>query len=121
MKPLYIIEGIIIEGKKRGRQLGFPTINIQLHQKVESGIYVSHAYVDNKEYMAASFIGEAKTFDENDYKLEGYILDFDEEIYGKKVTVKLYKKLRDNTKYSNVQDLIEQIKKDVHQTREFFS
>lgn len=120
MHALYTIEGTVIHGKRRGKLLGFPTINVRLDQKVESGIYASRVYVNNEEYLAATFIGDAKTFDENDYKLESYILDFDEEIYGKEVKVELYKKLRDNEKYDNEEELIEQIKKDVLDTRDFF-
>ena len=63
----------------------------------------------------------AKTFGEEDYKLESYILDFDRDIYGKEVKVELYKKLRDNEKYENERELIEQIKKDVVNTRNYFT
>lgn len=121
MNPIYTIIGNVIEGKKRGRSLGFPTINVRLDQKVASGIYASRVYVSGQEFIAATFIGDAKTFNENDYKLESYILDFDKEIYGKEVKVTLYKKLRDNEKYEDIEKLIKQIKKDVSETREYFT
>lgn len=121
MDPLYTITGTVIEGKKRGKTLGFPTINVALDQKVAAGIYASRVFVKNKEYLAATFIGDAKTFNENDYKLESYILDFDENIYGEMVKVELYKKLRDNKKYEDVGELIKQIEKDVLDTRKYFT
>lgn len=121
MNALRTITGTVIEGKKRGRTLGYPTINIKLNQHIESGIYASRVYVGTDEHIAATFIGDAKTFNENDYKLESYILDFDKEIYGKEVTVKLYKKLRNNEKYENVEELIKQIEKDIVDTRNYFT
>ncbi|MGB4966091.1 MAG: riboflavin kinase [Microgenomates group bacterium] len=121
MNAIYTITGKVIEGKKRGRLLGFPTINVKLDQEVESGIYASYVYVDDERLLAATFIGEAKTFGEEDYKLESYILDFDRDIYGETVRVELYKKLRDNEKYSNSGDLIAKIKEDVQQTIYFFT
>ena len=121
MNAIYTITGKVIEGKRRGRLLGFPTINVKLDQEVKSGIYASHVYVDDERLLAATFIGEAKTFGEEDYKLESYILDFDRDIYGKEVKVELYKKLRDNEKYENERELIEQIKKDVVNTRNYFT
>ncbi len=121
MNAIYTITGKVIEGKRRGRLLGFPTINVKLDQEVKSGIYASHVYVNDERLLAATFIGEAKTFGEEDYKLESYILDFDRDIYGKEVKVELYKKLRDNEKYENERELIEQIKKDVVNTRNYFT
>lgn len=121
MNILYKIKGTVIEGKKRGKTLGYPTINVLLDQKIPSGIYASHVILRDRRLIAATFIGEVKTFDEHDYKAESYILDFDDNIYGKSVTIELYKKLRENEKFSTQEALIEQIKKDVTRTREFFS
>lgn len=121
MKILYTVTGNVIEGKKRGRTLGFPTINIRLDQKIESGIYASYVYVQNVKYLAATFIGESKTFGESDYKLESYILDFDKDIYKETVKIELFKKIRNNEKYSSEEKLIEQIKNDVQKTRDFFA
>lgn len=121
MNILHTITGTVIEGKKRGRTLGYPTINVLLSKTIPSGIYVSGVIIDNKRLPAATFIGESKTFDEKDYKVESYILDFDEDMYGKTVTIELYKKLRDNEKFTTTENLIEQIKRDVSDTRTFFT
>lgn len=121
MDTLYTIIGTVVEGKKRGKDLGFPTINLALNQPIESGIYASHVYVGNDMYIAASFVGEVKTFEENEFKLESYILDFDQNIYGKEVKVVLYKKLRNNMKFDSVNELIKQIKEDVSNIRTYFA
>lgn len=121
MKTLYMFWGKVIQGHKRGRMLGYPTINLRLHKKIPEGIYASDVLVDNKRYHAATFIGKAETYGEQEYKAESFILDFGKSIYGKWVTVFLYKKLRGNKKFSSEDALKKQIAEDVQITRKFFS
>jgi riboflavin kinase/FMN adenylyltransferase len=109
------------EGKKRGRLLGFPTANVRLHKKIPEGIYVSEVVLASRKYMAATFIGSAKTFNETDYKAESYMLDFDEDIYGKWIKVRLFKKIRGNEKFVSEALLIKKMEEDVLATRNFFS
>lgn len=124
MKATYQISGIVLEGAKRGRSLGFPTANLALNPpiggEIPEGIYAAEVEFGGKKYMAASFVGKAETFGGADYKLESYILDFEGDLYGKEITVKLYEKLRDNEKFSSAEELVKQMKKDVTLTREFF-
>lgn len=121
MKMLFSIRGKVKTGAKRGKSLGFPTANISLHQKIPEGIYASTVRIENQTYFAASFIGAPKTFNQTDVKLESYILDFNKDIYGKWISVKLYKKLRVNKKFESAEMLIQQMKEDVVQTRTFFA
>jgi riboflavin kinase/FMN adenylyltransferase len=121
MKSLFIIRGKVLHGKNRGKELGFPTANIPLHQDIPEGVYTSNVMIDNKSYIAATFIGSAKTFNEKEYHAESYILDFSENLYGKLITIKLFKKLRENKKFTSEQSLIIQMKQDELATREFFS
>ena len=121
MQPLYIIKGVVIKGKERGRRLGFPTANIKLDKNIPDGIYISEVFISDKNYKATTFVGIAKTFHETKYFLESYILDFNEIIYGKEITVKLYEKIRKNIKFASEELLIAQIKNDVEYTRRFFS
>lgn len=118
---LFVFFGKVQKGQNRGKDLGFPTANIKLHKKIPEGVYASQVKVNGGNYAAATFIGSSKTFNEKDYKSESYILDFNEEIYGKFITVKLLKKLRGNIKFSSKEELVEQIKKDVLNVRSFFS
>src|SRR5690242_18731678 len=98
MKILYAFWGKIKKGKQRGKSLGFPTANIALHKQIPEGIYASTVIVQNKKYIAATFIGSAKTFGEKEYQAECYILDFNQNIYNKWVSIRLLKKIRENKK-----------------------
>lgn len=120
IKSLYLIWGKVIKGKGRGKAFGFPTANILLHKKVQEGIYASKTVVDGKEYNSATFIGPAKTFNEKDYKAESFIFKFNKNIYRKWITVKLYKKIRGNKKFNSVEELIDQMKKDISSISELW-
>lgn len=120
MRTLIMFWGKVKKGKGRGKQLGFPTANIALHKNIPEGVYTSEVAITDNVYPAATFIGSAKTFGENEYKAESYILDFDKNIYGKWITIRLFKKLRGNKKFASGQALIEKMKQDVLATRKFF-
>jgi riboflavin kinase / FMN adenylyltransferase len=116
----YLFWGKIIKGKDRGKKLGFPTANIRLHKNIPEGVYISEVFISHNKYSAATFIGPAKTYGELDYKAESYILDFENNIYRKWITVRLIQKLRGNIKFDSPQALTKQIKQDVLMTRRFF-
>src|SRR5258708_39976507 len=111
MKASFIFWGKVKRGKNRGKDLGFPTSNISLHKKIPEGIYASTIRIGKRVFKAATFVGSAKTFGETDYKAEVYILDFNSNIYGKWVSVRLFKKLRENKKFGSEKELIQQMKK----------
>jgi len=121
MKILFIFRGKVKKGKERGKLLGFPTANIALHKEIPEGIYASRVTFENKNYRAATFIGTSKTFNETEYRAESYILDFNQNIYGEWITVRLFKKLRGNKKFNSEQQLINQMKRDALTTREFLN
>lgn len=114
------IKGIVVEGQKRGRLLGFPTANLQTELLLPEGIYASKVSIGRKEYLAATFVGSPKTYGEEDYKVESYILDFNVDLYGKEITVSLYKKVRKNKKFATEDALILQMKKDIQTIRTYF-
>lgn len=120
MQPLFVFQGKVREGKKRGKDLGFPTANIAISQDIPSGIYVSLVEIHTQTYQALTFIGEAKTFHETLYQAEVYILDFDKNMYNQWLSVKLLKKIRENEKFSTAQALIQQMKEDEKKAREYF-
>ncbi len=120
MKPIYIFSGTVITGQKRGRELGFPTANILLSHDIPEGIYASLVTIKNHTYQAATFIGNAKTFNEMDVKAEAYIIDFSDTIYGEEITLRLFKKIRSNLSFSSIDRLIDQMHKDVKNVRDFF-
>jgi len=121
MKAIFTFWGKVIAGKKRGKLLGYPTANVRLHKKIPEGIYVSQTKIDVHQFLSVSFIGAAKTFGEKDIKAETYIFDFDKNIYGRWITVKLYKKLRNNKKFDSEEALIIQMKKDTEDAKKFLT
>lgn len=119
MKPDQTLKGIVIEGNKRGKLLGYPTANMSITETLSEGVYASEVVIDDTTYQAATFIGRSKTFDDYEYKLESYILDFDEDIYGQSMTVHIYKQVRGNIKFTSEKALTEQMEQDVLQIREY--
>ena len=122
-KTLYTLTGTVRHGHKRGKKLGFPTINFdstEIVKSVEEGLYLSQTLVDNKTHNSLTFIGQAKTFDQKEYLAETYILDFSEELYDTEITVHIIKKLRDNKKFNTSEELVEQMKKDEEDARAIF-
>lgn len=120
LKHIGIFWGKVIEGKKRGKSLGFPTANVKLHRDIADGIYVSVALIDEHPYPALTFIGAAKTFSEEDVKAETHIFSFSEVIYGKLISVRLLKRIRGNQSFKSERDLIIQMKKDKQKALEYF-
>jgi len=120
MEELYKISGVVILGDNRGKEMGFPTANIALHKKIPEGIYAASVTINGKVYHAASFVGSAKTFQKTEVKVESYLFDFNQDLYGKMITVKLYKKIRGNKIFDSVEELVAQMKKDVEEIKEFF-
>jgi len=113
MKFKYIVWGKVKKGNKRGKSLGFPTANIALHKNIVEGVYLSEVKINNSSFSALTFVGAAKTFGERKKMIESYILNFNEDVYGKWITVRLFKKIRGNIKFKSENELVEQIKKDL--------
>ncbi len=115
------LEGIVIKGRGRGRQLGFPTANIAPEQPFfKEGIFIATIIIDTKKYSALFFSGPPKTFNDYYWSHEAYILDFDKDLYGKKVEVEIIKKIRDNKKFENVEKLKEAIYQDIQVAKKYF-
>lgn len=115
------LHGIVQKGKQRGKDLGFPTANIPLTQKVDDGIYFSFVTVDSTKHPSLTFVGIAETFDDSTRSAEVYILDFDQDIYGKEISIEILEKLRDNQKFETVEALVKQMNDDTMKAREYFS
>lgn len=105
------LKGIVIEGKKLGRKLGFPTANIKLNHKLESGVYAGLVQLGGKNHNSAIFVWPDKLL------LEAHILDFEGDIYGQEIIVKIDTKIRDVVKFSSQAELIKQIQKDLEVIR----
>lgn len=112
--------GIVQKGDKRGRLLGYPTVNLRLHKNIPDGIYIAIVKVNEKIYQSATFIGTAEMFGKKEKKAESYILNFNKDIYNKWITVTLLKKIRDSKKFGSIEALKKQIKQDVSKTQHYF-
>jgi riboflavin kinase/FMN adenylyltransferase len=119
----YSVSGPVIHGDGRGHSLNLPTANIQIPPgKIlpAYGIYACRAWVKEQPYPAATSIGIRPTFyltDPPAPTIEAHLLDFDRNLYGQDVRLEFVEYLRPEEKYSSVQMLMEQIKKDIGQTR----
>ena len=117
----YKFWGKVKKHKQRGKKLGFPTANINLYKNIPEGIYVSKTKVKKTIYASITFIGKAKTFNEQKYQSEVYILDFKKDLYDSWITVELLKKIRKNKKFNSEKELISQMKKDEKVARKYFT
>lgn len=123
-KP-YKITGKVVHGENRGaKSLGFPTANLETEFSYiipKDGLYITQTHVDNNIYMSITSVGTNPTFtDEESIKIETYILDFEQNIYGKEIQIEFIKLLRDQIKFDSSEELIEQMKVDEKETREYF-
>lgn len=120
----FTVKGTVIKGYQRGRMIGFPTANINVDDEAllpKNGIYIVKVNVNNETYMGMASLGTNPTFtDENIQRLEVNILDFNQNIYGKKLDVEWHGFIRDEEKYDDVEDLIKQIKDDEKTVRTYF-
>ena len=113
--------GCVVHGKHLGHQLGIPTANISLPEgsvRLKNGVYACAARVDGKGYPAVCNIGTQPTFGDNALAVEPWILDFEGDLYGKKLTLDFYDYLRPEQKFSSVEDLKTQIQTDAENTRQ---
>lgn len=115
------IWGKVRTHNQRGRKLGYPTANINLHVDIPEGIYISKTRVNGKEHRSITFIGTVKTFNEKKFHAETYILDFNKNIYSQWISVEILKKLRGNKKFKSAKELVEQMRVDEKEARQFFT
>lgn len=109
----FFFEGIVIEGDKLGRKLGYPTANLEYtdNDKIHlgHGVYAAYAEVDGKKYGGMLSIGNRPTLENSNERIEINIFDFDKEIYGETIRIVLRKYLRGQEKYSSLDDLKRQL------------
>ena len=119
----YTLSGKIAHGKKLGRELGFPTINIKMGDKtlIVKGIFaVSVKGIDNRVLPGVASIGTRPTVNGVDTILEVFILDFDQDVYGYSVDVEFLHKIRDEEKFDSLEELGLHIEKDTVKARQYF-
>ena len=122
----YSLHGPVVPGDRRGRDLGYPTANIDYpRDKILplNGIYACWAWIDDQRHRAAVNVGVRPQFhpDALTPLVEAYILDLDRHLYGKDLRLDFVQRLRDEMRFPSVSALIEQIQRDVTSTREILT
>jgi len=117
----YALVGVVVTGFERGRDLGFPTANVVPPPGLlvpANGIYAVRVRVGQRDYDGVLNIGVRPTFDDGvGRSIEVHIIDFVGNLYGQQIRLEFIQRLRDETRFASVQQLVEQIKKDVELAR----
>ncbi|MFC5603109.1 bifunctional riboflavin kinase/FAD synthetase [Sporosarcina koreensis] len=119
--------GTVIDGEKRGRLLGFPTANVSIDEETilpANGVYAVLFSVDGQFYKGVCNVGVKPTFHDPDKmkpSVEVHVLDFNSDLYGKKVTVDWIARIRAEKKFGSVDELIQQIGKDKETAKQLLS
>lgn len=119
---IYSVSGKVIDGKKIGRTIGYPTANISPDpQKLlpKKGAYIVEVFVKNRKYKGMLSIGTNPTVNGNSLSTEVYILDFNEDIYGQEISVNFRDFLHDEIKFENLEKLMERLDEDKRLTENF--
>jgi riboflavin kinase/FMN adenylyltransferase len=121
----FLLRGPVLHGDERGRQIGFPTLNVGVSADrwlPPNGVYVTRGHVDEREFHACTNIGVRPTFDGEPKRLvETHLLDFEGDLYGEVVTIELLHHLRAEQKFNGIEQLSAQIQRDLVATREWFA
>lgn len=120
MMHAHVFTGVVGKGSSLGRRLGFPTINlIETGALVfEQGVYRVLVDVYGKTYKGALHFGPRRTLGEHVPVLEIHLLDFDRDLYGKEVSVRVFEKIREVKQFENLESLKKRIGEDVNYVRE---
>lgn len=114
------VDGLVVRGDGRGATLGYPTANLDIDTSLvrpAQGVYAGRVRVRGDWYRAAVNVGKNPTFGGEVVRVEAYILDFDEDIYGETLRLEFWHRLRDELKFDSVEELISQMDRDVADTR----
>lgn len=121
----YSVSGMVVDGEKRGRTIGFPTANIQLIAQgiaPSTGVYAVRMKVKSAWHQGVCNIGYKPTFHQSliEPTIEVHLFDFHETIYGEHVEIEWHKKIRSEQKFSGISQLVEQIKCDKEAAEAYF-
>ena len=121
----HILSDIVTPGKRLGRTLGFPTVNLHFQPGVivpAYGVYAAKVYLeDGSEQIAAVNVGVRPTVEEvSEPNVEAFLLDFEGDLYGQRVRVEFYHRIRGERKFPNVETLTQEVLRNAEETRAYF-
>ncbi len=119
----YFLTGTVVHGHQLGRKLGIPTANLLLPEGLsipKFGVYACRAVIDGKKYLAVTNIGTRPTVSGRGITVEPWILDFEGDLYGRKITLEFHYFLRPEMKFPDLTAMQAEIRRNAQQTRAYF-
>jgi riboflavin kinase/FMN adenylyltransferase len=116
----FFVDGIVVEGERRGRQLGFPTANLETENEIlpSRGVYAARCGLSTGEWVpAVANFGRRPTFGGTLPSVEAHLIDFDRELYGAGLRLEFRARLRDEQRFPGPEALVAQIGRDVERAR----
>jgi len=118
----FTISGKVVKGMQLGRKLGFPTANIAYNslEKIipKNGVYYTITKIKDKEHVSITNIGTKPSVQKSStISIETHILDYNQSVYGQNISIIFYDRIRNEIKFNKIQDLIDQITKDIEIVR----
>ena len=125
MKESFVLTGIVVRGNQLGRAIGFPTANIDPGKNtclgVKKGVYAARIKIKDKVYNGMANIGVRPTLDQHKLTFEVHIFDFSEELYGQTISVYLHDFIREEKRFSGLDELKNQLHRDESEVRRILS
>ncbi len=117
------LNGVVIEGKKLGRTLGFPTANLKIDAGYKlipaQGVYIVSAQIDHKTVYGMMNIGINPTLNGTQESIETHFFDFNQDLYGRELEIQLLKRLRDERRFNSIEALKEALQQNEYQARHY--
>lgn len=119
----YFLTGNVIEGKRLGNKLGFPTANIVISDDlcIKNGVYITKTYFNDKAFPSISNVGYLPTFNGNLRKIESHLINFEGDLYGKDIKVEFLDFIRAETKFSSIGELKSTVIGDIGTAKNYFT
>jgi len=118
----YEIAGRVVEGRRRGRRIGFPTANLETRNEIlPRGVFISETVRRGRAYASLTSIGTNPTFGPHELSVETLLLDFHGSLYGAAISVRLLKKLRPTRRFPDAASLAGRIRRDIAEARRWFA
>ncbi len=119
----YYLDGTVVEGRRKGRELGFPTANLRTENELvpPDGVYATTLCVDGVVHAGVTNIGVRPTFGESERTIETHVLKFDGDLYTRRVRVAFVQRLRDERRFEDVDALRAQIQADRRRAERLFA